>query len=245
MEPGNAFVFFDLGGTLVDLRGLLDAAARALREEFPGIRRRAGSVVHLWGIRVARELVRAQGSRFVPERVIAASALQAELAACGIRVGRERAARVVRRAREDFESRARLCAGVSRTWLEGVHRHAAGTCIVTDGDVRTTGRLLERTGILPCFDAVVVSETVRAYKPHPRIYREALRAVRAPAERSVFVSDSAVDLYGAVALFMEPVLVPRPFAPDAGDPPEGTRRLRSMRDLDAVLERFSRTGRFG
>ncbi len=238
------FVFFDLGGTLVDLRELHEAAARAVAREFPDLRPASDAVAHLWGIRVAREIVRAQGRRFRPEAAVGASALREELAACGVRVGRERAARLALGVQREFEGSARLCPGVTSAWLRRVRDLSAGVRVVTDGDVRTTARVLERTGIRGCVDGVTVSEAVRAYKPHPRIYGAALRAMRAPPEASVFVSDSAVDLYGAVVQWMEPVLAPRPFAPDQGDPPEGTRRLRRMRDLEGILERFSRRGRF-
>ena len=54
----------------------------------------------------------------------------------------------------------------------------------------------------PYFDVIVTSEDVESYKPNAPIYQKALESLGAPAERTLFVSDSAQDLRGAAALGM-------------------------------------------
>jgi 2-haloalkanoic acid dehalogenase type II len=69
--------------------------------------------------------------------------------------------------------------------------------------------LFERIGLGSYFDAVTTSEEARSCKPHPGIYRHALRkAGGIAAEEVVFVGDSLdYDVAGAKALGMTTVLI--------------------------------------
>jgi FMN phosphatase YigB (HAD superfamily) len=111
---------------------------------------------------------------------------------------------------------------------------------------------LDRLGILDLFDAVIVSSAVGVRKPHPRIYAEALQAMGATAETTIFVGDRLrEDIGGPRAAGMRAVLshqfrqelpVPGGPQPDAlverlEQLPEVARRLRATASMPMGGER--------
>lgn len=74
---------------------------------------------------------------------------------------------------------------------------------------------LEQRGLLPLFDAAVISTHVGAIKPDPRMYAAILDALRADPADCLFVDDRARNLDGAVAAGMHAVQMARTeFLPD-------------------------------
>ena len=71
-------------------------------------------------------------------------------------------------------------------------------------------RFIERTGIAPYFEFVVVSAAEGCEKPHPEIFQRALERVSVPPGEVLFVGDHPVEDYAASErLGMFPVLVDR------------------------------------
>jgi FMN phosphatase YigB (HAD superfamily) len=115
--------------------------------------------------------------------------------------------------------------------------------VVTDGDIQFVPRVLDRLGIRRFFDCVVTSEDAKAYKPNPRIYHAALKAMGAEPSRSLFVSDSALDLEGAAAVGMGTVHIARRFLPHQGTFPAGCVKLGTIRELDRVVSAYPGSAR--
>src|SRR3972149_3511336 len=78
-------VFFDFGGTLLDLEGLLSAARQVVGKEFRLPSSKAGEVAALWSRRTSRRIPWHQGKRFASEKVIAGKTLQGGLRGEGMR----------------------------------------------------------------------------------------------------------------------------------------------------------------
>ncbi|HYM39531.1 MAG TPA: HAD family hydrolase [Thermoplasmata archaeon] len=80
--------------------------------------------------------------------------------------------------------------------------------VVSNADDAFLKGLLRKNGL--SFDHVVTSESVRAYKPRPRIFEVALERLRAEPEDVVHVGDSlTADVEGASRLGMRTVWVNR------------------------------------
>jgi putative hydrolase of the HAD superfamily len=95
----------------------------------------------------------------------------------------------------------------------------------------STRPIVDRLGIEPSFDAILLSFEVGAHKPQPEIYREALRQLGdVPPASSLFVDDQVEYCDGAAALGIVPLLIVR------GDeePPDADGH-RVIRDLRALL----------
>lgn len=83
------------------------------------------------------------------------------------------------------------------------------------------------------FDAVVSSESARAYKPDPRAFAALVRETGVAPERILYVGDSPYDdVHGAKLAGMQAVLVRREQTTMRTPPPEGEALL----EPDAVVE---------
>ncbi|HJU22050.1 MAG TPA: HAD family hydrolase [Casimicrobiaceae bacterium] len=91
-------------------------------------------------------------------------------------------------------------------------------------------RSMERFGLLECFSAIVVSGEWGFTKPHPGIYREALRRIDVALERALFVGDDlANDVRGPKAVGMRALW----FAPHSqpGDAADADGHILDLREL--------------
>ena len=243
MSP-KPFVLFDLGETLVDLKELLGSLAREIGARFPAIAAAPGDLARQWIVQASQEMPREEGHPFVSEFEISSQVLAELLSERGVMIEPSEAGRILRAAWDDFEPRVRFCEGVSEAWLRDLRSLSAGMGIVTDGDAENVGRLRKRLPLDPYFDVVITSEAVRAYKPNPRIYRAALETLHAEPDRTLFVSDSPLDLQGAAALGLRPVFMGGPLIHGPRGLPPGTLRVSKPQELPGILRRFERTGRF-
>lgn len=235
------FLLFDLGGTLVDLRGIVVSMAERLR----AIRVRSPVPLAMaWATEIAKQLPAAQGRKFRAEREIAADVLGTLLERRGRLHAREESARLVVDAWNGFVRISSFQQDVSTDWLRDLRPKVARLGLVTDGDAAAVEAVLSHLGLSDLFDSITVSETVRSYKPHARIYRAALKALLAKPEESLFVSDAVLDLHGAAELGIAGAWIPRGLLPEQAAPPPGTTILSSLRDVEQLVDRFAKFGRF-
>jgi HAD superfamily hydrolase (TIGR01509 family) len=76
--------------------------------------------------------------------------------------------------------------------------------------------VLDRVGLLPLLDAVVLSVDLGVAKPAPQIFARALEVAGVPAERALMVGDSPGDDSGGAALGIRTLLLPRTRGPVHG-----------------------------
>src|SRR3989442_4251452 len=166
----NMFVFFDLGGTLVDLRGIVASMGARLS----AVRVRGPVPLALeWAVRTAEALPAAQGPRFQSEQEIASDVLFNLLARRGRTGARDASVRLVRDAWAGYVGTCTLQPDITVAWLRTLRSQIAGLGVVTDGDTEAGSGRLSPTGLDGLFDSVTTPETVLSYKPDPRIYRSA------------------------------------------------------------------------
>jgi putative hydrolase of the HAD superfamily len=92
--------------------------------------------------------------------------------------------------------------------------------------------VLHRCGIAQCFRTITDSGLVGYEKPHPEIFRQALKSMNAAPEESLYVGDVySVDYLGATGAGMQAMLMDVPGAyRDKGVP-----RVESLEELKAIL----------
>jgi putative hydrolase of the HAD superfamily len=116
----------------------------------------------------------------------------------------------------------------ARALLERARAAEVGVIVVSNWDVSLV-EVLERTGLAPLLDGVVVSAAVGAAKPSPEIFARALELAGAAAEDCLHVGDSlAEDVAGARAAGVEAVLLDRAGDAAAAD---GARVVTSLDEL--------------
>jgi len=114
--------------------------------------------------------------------------------------------------------------------LQELRERGHPLAVVSNWDV-SLREVLDRTGLAPLVDAVVISAELGAAKPSPRPFEAALRALGAPAADAIHVGDThAEDVLGARAAGVTPVLVAR----DGAAPPPGD-AVHVVADLRGLL----------
>lgn len=104
--------------------------------------------------------------------------------------------------------------------------------VVTNGWVEAQTRCLERTGLAPLVDDVVISKGVGLSKPDPAIYRLALARLGLDAADAWFVGDSPRnDVWGPQQVGLRAAYLPTGH-PLAGETPDAV--LRDLRDVLAL-----------
>ncbi len=238
------FAFFDLGETIVDLMDTIQVLARSVTREHLIAPEGALRLATEWFIKVADSIPRTESQPFETMRDMGSRVLADLLVARGVSIAGSAASRLLRRTWDEWQEQARLCEGVTKEWLDEIRGLSAGVGAITDGDEDDVSRLLEKTRLRACFDSVTTSERVHAYKPSPRVFLVALNSLGANADRSLFVSDSPLDLTGAAAVGMACAYLPRGSALRQVAFPNTVIQLRRPSDLNDVLIQYAKSGRF-
>ena len=108
--------------------------------------------------------------------------------------------------------------------------------LVTNGPTDVQREKIALLGVAPLVDFILVSEEFGAWKPDPRIFREALRLAGADPAEAVFVGDSAEhDIAGARAASIPAVWVNRTGRPWSHPDPPPDHEVVAVRDLLPLL----------
>ena len=92
--------------------------------------------------------------------------------------------------------------------------------------------VLQKCGIAHCFRTITDSGLVGVEKPHPEIFRQALKSMNAVPEASLYVGDVySVDYLGATGAGMQAILMDVPGAYRE----KGVPRVQSLEELQLVL----------
>ncbi len=86
--------------------------------------------------------------------------------------------------------------------------------ILSNGEPEMLHDAVTAAGIAPLLDAVLSVESVRVYKPDPRVYRLAARRFNLAPREMGFVSSNPWDAFGAYELGFRAIRVNRGAAPD-------------------------------
>ncbi len=240
----KAFACFDLGGTLVELRGMIEIVASLIQDRSTPPSSRPAELARRWAIATAAALPQAQGPAFRAERLIAARVLRNLLVSSGLEASEDDALQLIRAAWSAFASSATLYSEVTDAWWDEIHESVQRIALVTDIDVEAADSLLDRLGLRRHFDAIILSETEHAYKPDPVLYRRALEALRTEAGQCLFISDSSLDLIGARKEGMHTALIQRAPQVNSLSPPPDTLLLTSLEELPSILTGYEQAGRF-
>jgi putative hydrolase of the HAD superfamily len=103
--------------------------------------------------------------------------------------------------------------------------------VISNADGRIKN-VLQRCGIAHCFHTITDSGLVGYEKPHPEIFRHALKSMNAAPEESLYVGDMySVDYLGATGAGMQALLMDVPG--DYRD--KGVPRVESLEELQIAL----------
>jgi HAD superfamily hydrolase (TIGR01662 family) len=119
--------------------------------------------------------------------------------------------------------------GTAEQLREIGERYQVAVISNADGKIE---EVLRRCGIVQCFRTITDSGLVGYEKPHPEIFRHALKTMNAAPGESLYVGDVySVDYLGATAAGMQAVLMDVPGAYRDKD----VLRVESLEELQIVL----------
>jgi putative hydrolase of the HAD superfamily len=122
-----------------------------------------------------------------------------------------------------------ICLGTAEQLRDIGKRYPIAVISNADGKIED---VLRRCGIAHCFRTITDSGLVGYEKPHPEIFRQALKSINAAPEESLYVGDVySVDYLGATGAGMQAVLMDIPGAYRDKDVP----RVESLEELQTVL----------
>jgi 2-haloacid dehalogenase len=104
--------------------------------------------------------------------------------------------------------------------------------MLSNGDHAMLSRLADRLGVK--FQNIVSADVARVYKPHPRIYNEAVKLMGNDASRILHVAGSARDAIGAKAVGMRTAWINRKDLPMDWNYPLDL-GVKSFRELTSAL----------
>ncbi len=195
-------VVFDLYGTLVDVRSVTGWLGPRFGEQ-------AGPLAELWRRKqLEYTWLDSLMGRFRDFEEITREAFEAAARALAIPVDRQ----MVEEAGEAYlrlPAFPEVAQVLAR--LTDVQR-----VVLSNGTVRMIEATLKQAGIAGYFDAVLSTEQVRLYKPHPEVYRLAVDQLGIRPEEVLFVSANYWDAAGAKNFGFSVVWVNR-----TGAPPDG------------------------
>ena len=213
---------FDAYGTLFDVASATRACADALGE-------RAGPLATLWRDKQLHYtwLLAAQGRHYDFERVTG-DALDFALQALAIdKAGlRQRLMELYLRLEAFPEA------------PDALRRLKQGGCklaILSNGSPEMLQAIVVGAGWDRLFDAVLSVEEVGVYKPHPRVYRLAVRRLGVDASAIAFVSSNGWDAHAASAFGMKVVWCNRAGQPRERLPGAPDREVKSLTELPAII----------
>src|SRR2546427_1431950 len=120
MTGEQPYLLFDLGGTLVQLEGLVYAAALAIRAAIPELAPESERLAVEWARRTTERIHGAQGRRFMPVRELAAEALELVFRDAETPISNEEARAITGTAWTGFASAPKLSHGVTLEWLREI-----------------------------------------------------------------------------------------------------------------------------
>ncbi len=99
--------------------------------------------------------------------------------------------------------------------------------IITGGFEEDVERILPKVGIEAFFDVYVGVDTIGKRKPHPEVFKHALRLVRIQPAEAIFIGDQLeADYQGAQRVGMKALLIMR-----EGKPVAGAESITSLREV--------------
>jgi putative hydrolase of the HAD superfamily len=140
-------------------------------------------------------------------KLTTAASFARTLSGLGIEPAPDLVAELSRRDAELVSTFTQLCEDTV-PFLEWLRSNGVLTALVSNCEDTTRGKL-DRLGILPLVDAVILSCEVGSMKPYPEIYVTALEELGVAAVDAVFIDDQPTFCVGAEAVGIRPIQIAR------------------------------------
>jgi len=106
--------------------------------------------------------------------------------------------------------------------------------ILSNGFEEVQYRKMQNSGLAPFFEGVILSDQIGVNKPHPKIFKEALKSANSSVENSIMIGDSwDADIAGAKSIGMDQIWYDLGLEISNGFQP--TYHIKSLHEIKEIL----------
>jgi len=208
------YIFFDLGGTLIDTSisrkalyfGLKSVLSNKLVTE---------KLVLKWEKESCKTFEHyCKKGEFYTVKKLQAISLKNVLSEHDINLAEPKLIDIVNEFWRYFIKNCQLYKDVTPT-LSQLVRDGYELGLITDGDGENVTMTLKQHNLNNMFKIKVISSVLRSYKPNLLLFEQALELAKCMPQEAIYVGDSAIDIYGAKKLGLITVIIHRNKTEDA------------------------------
>ncbi|MBE3135826.1 MAG: HAD family hydrolase [Thermoplasmata archaeon] len=199
-------IFFDLGETIVELSTFPLCMCASLQNHLSSFSLDFNELAYQWGYVSHGLFMECREKEFVTARQLHFLGLHKVLKNHGIPITDTLARTIVEDAWQDFIKNNKLCPDALPV-LHQLKQLGFKLGVITDCDSNVAKGVLRKHDLMDLFTVKVISEEMRIYKPHPRLFKEAIKLAQCTPEEGVYAGDSEIDIKGAKEIGLVTVII--------------------------------------
>jgi 2-haloalkanoic acid dehalogenase type II len=202
------YIFFDLGDTLIDMSTSNEALCFGLKSVLPN-----GLITDEMALKWKKESCKVferycKKGEFYTIKKLQTISLKNVLLKYDVDLPEQKLIDIVNKFWRYFIKNCKLYDDVLPT-LSQLTQEGYELGLITDGDEENVTRTLKQHNLDSMFRTKVISSAIRRYKPDQLLFQRALELAKCLPQEAIYVSNSAVDIYGAKKIGLTTVLISR------------------------------------
>ena len=202
------YIFFDLGGTLIDMSLANYAIVSAMKDILPE-NFNLKDVLSKWeqeGLNILYKKKRE--GEFFNERKLGYEGFKNVLSNFNIELNNMQILDLIKTIERSLIQNYKLYQDTIPT-LKYLFENGYDLGIITDGDENIVLNVLEKYELTNLFKVIIISSVVGAYKPDIKLFNAALKKAKCDSNNAIYVGDSIFDIFGAKKIGLTSVVINR------------------------------------
>ena len=233
-------IFFDLGQTLVQLLPISSCMQGSLKKHFPELDIDLNELIYAWGHGTHKLFMELREKDFINVREIHFLSLKKILKICKINITDKLARTIVEDVWQDFIKNNKLYPDALSV-LNQLKQSGYTLGIITDCDVDVANGIMQKHNLKNFFEVKVISSEIKAYKPNPLPFNEALKLAKCLPDEGIYVGDSEIDIKGANDVGLITVIVSRNELQDTKMDIRPDFRINCLSELPELISKINKT----
>ena len=201
-------IFFDLGQTLIELSSLRLCMHDSLEKHLPQLTIDLNKLTYMWGHETHKLYMEHREKNFINAMEINFLTLNTILKTHKINTTDKLTYTIVKDAWQGFVKNNKLYPDTIPT-LNKLRKSGYKLGLITDSDLDIANGIIQRHRLTDFFDVKIVSSEIKAYKPSPLLFNEAIKSAKCTSNEGIYVGDSEIDIKGAADAGLTTVIISR------------------------------------
>lgn len=197
-----------MGQTLVELSPISKCMQDSLKKHLPRLAVNPNDLVYLWGHETQKLFTELREKDFINIKDIHFLSLKKVLKTYKISIPTSLARTIVGDVWQNFIDNNKLYPD-SIPVLNQLKQSDYKLGIITDCDSDVASGIIRKHNLTNIFDVKVISSVIKAYKPNPLLFSEAIKLAKCSSDEGIYVGDSEIDIKGAKEIGMISIIIKR------------------------------------